>query len=357
MKKTRIISALAVLAVLAIDDLGFLEPKFRQPLELLFTLARSLSLTEYSNGQFMMKLRPVVIILLLASLVLSETGVAQDSSSKGRVMSWVPPYATEACRKNLDLSFDGVGVRDGLTHLGLQFWVPTEDGGLKFVDRFNTIDDATVSSFQKWGEENGVKAMLCVYNVSAKGWDWELARSAFGKHRERLVEALVSETLRLKLDGVDIDFEGKGSLDGDREAFVKFIKELSKRLHAEGKELTIDTFAYKWHAPNQGWWLELLPHIDGLHVMGYSETGVGAADWRSYAFIKAAAGDYSAKVLLGVSSDAAKWQGKPAFEHLAWIKSDASLGLAIWDLQFKKPVWRSKGMWLVIAKIKRGDEE
>ena len=357
MSMTRIISALAVLAVLAIDDLGFLEPKFRQPLELLFTLARSLSLTEYSNGQFMMKLRPVVIILLLASLVLSETGVAQDSSSKGRVMSWVPPYATEACRKNLDLSFDGVGVRDGLTHLGLQFWVPTEDGGLKFVDRFNTIDDATVSSFQKWGEENGVKAMLCVYNVSAKGWDWELARSAFGKHRERLVEALVSETLRLKLDGVDIDFEGKGSLDGDREAFVKFIKELSKRLHAEGKELTIDTFAYKWHAPNQGWWLELLPHIDGLHVMGYSETGVGAADWRSYAFIKAAAGDYSAKVLLGVSSDAAKWQGKPAFEHLAWIKSDASLGLAIWDLQFKKPVWRSKGMWLVIAKIKRGDEE
>ena len=357
MKKTRIISALAVLAVLAIDDLGLLEPELRQPLELLSTLARLLSLTEYSTGQFMMKLRPVVIILFLVSLALSETGVAQDSSSKGRVMSWVPPYATEACRKNLDLSFDGVGVRDGLTHLGLQFWVPTEDGGLKFVDRFKTIDDATVSSFQKWGEENGVKAMLCVYNVSAKGWDWELARSAFGKHRERLVEALVSETLRLKLDGVDIDFEGKGSLDGDREAFVKFIKELSKRLHAEGKELTIDTFAYKWHAPNQGWWLELLPHIDGLHVMGYSETGVGAADWRSYAFIKAAAGDYSAKVLLGVSSDAAKWQGKPAFEHLAWIKSDASLGLAIWDLQFKEPVWRSKGMWQVIAKIKRGDEE
>tara|TARA_B100000959_G_C14952589_1_gene612472 strand:+ start:1009 stop:2073 length:1065 start_codon:yes stop_codon:yes gene_type:complete len=354
MKRTR---KMAVWAGLAIDYLGFLEPQFRQPLELLSTLARSLSLTEYSTGQFMMKLRPVVIILFVVSLVLSESGLAQDLSSKGRVMSWVPPYATEACRKNLDLSFDGVGVKDGLTHLGLQFWVPTEDGRLRFVDRFKTIDDATVSSFQKWGEANGVKAMLCVYNTSAKGWDWELARSAFGKHRERLVEALVSQTLRLKLDGVDIDFEGKGSLDGDREAFVKFIKELSKRLHAEGKELTIDTFAYKWHAPNQGWWLELLPHIDGLHVMGYSETGVGAADWRSYEFIKAAAGDHFAKVLLGVSSNAAKWQGKPALEHLAWIKSDVSVGLAIWDLQFKEPVWRSKGMWQVIGRIKRGAEE
>ena len=62
----------------------------------------------------------------------------------------------------------------------------------------------------------------------------------------------------------------------------------------------------------------------------------------------------SAKVLLGVSSNAAKWQGKPALEHLAWIKSDASVGLAIWDLQFKEPVWRSKGMWQVIGRIKRG---
>ena len=211
MKKTRTITALAVWAGLAIYDLGFLEPEFRQPLELLSTFARSLSLTEYSTGQFMMKLRPVDIILFVVSLVLSGSGVAQGSSSKGRVMSWVPPYATEACRKNLDLSFDGVGVKDGLTHLGLQFWVPTQDGGLKFVDRFKTIDDATVSSFQKWGEANGVKAMLCVYNTSAKGWDWELARSAFGKHRERLVQALVSEALRLELDGVDIDFEGKGS--------------------------------------------------------------------------------------------------------------------------------------------------
>jgi len=87
MKRTR---KMAVWAGLAIDYLGFLEPQFRQPLELLSTLARSLSLTEYSTGQFMMKLRPVVIILFVVSLVLSESGLAQDLSSKGRVMSWVP---------------------------------------------------------------------------------------------------------------------------------------------------------------------------------------------------------------------------------------------------------------------------
>jgi len=57
------------------------------------------------------------------------------------------------------------------------------------------------------------------------------------------------------------------------------------------------------------------------------------------------------------ASDAAKWQRKPALEHLAWIKSDVSLGLAIWDPQFKESVWRSKGMWEVIGMIKRGAEE
>jgi len=272
-------------------------------------------------------------------------------------MSWVPPYAIEACRKNLNQSFDGVGVKNGLTHLGLQFWQPTKEGELKLVDQFKAIDEAAIVSFRKWGDDHGVRTMLCVYNGTSKGWDWELAKSAFDTHRERLVGALVSETLRLKLDGVDIDFEGKGNRDGDREAFVKFIKELSMRLRAENKELTVDTFAYQWHAPNQRWWRELLPHIDGLHVMGYSETGVGAAGWRSYDFIKAAAGEYSPKVLLGMASNVSEWQGAPALEHLAWIKSDSSVGLAIWDLRIRDPAWRSKELWQVIGEIKNGVEK
>jgi hypothetical protein len=59
----------------------------------------------------------------------------------------------------------------------------------------------------------------------------------------------------------------------------------------------------------------------------------------------------------GVIRSAAKWQGKAGLEHPAWIKSDVSVGLAIWDLQFKGPVWRSKGMGQVIGRIKRGTEE
>ena len=41
------------------------------------------------------------------------------------------------------------------------------------------------------------------------GWNWDLAKNAFETHRKQFIQALVAETVRLKLGGVDIDFEGK----------------------------------------------------------------------------------------------------------------------------------------------------
>jgi hypothetical protein len=194
--------------------------------------------------------------------------------------------------------------------------------------------------------------MLCVYNGTPSGWDWELARSAFDTHRAEFTEALAKETVRLQLDGVDIDLEGKGDLEGSKDAFVRFIKELSGRLHKEGKELSVDTFAYKWHAPRQSWWPELLPHIDALNVMGYSETGSTAEEWRSYDSIKAAAGSHSSKLLMGMSSNAAQWQESPLSEHLRWVIEDESVGLAIWDARLPDSSWRTKQTWSAIAKIR-----
>ncbi len=269
--------------------------------------------------------------IIFSAVALHMIGVihGQEPPKSGRVMTWVPPYAVSACKERLNQSFDGIGMKDGLTHLGLQFWSPTSKGGIELVDRFKVIDESTISEFRKWGDAHGVRIMLCVYNGSGSGWDWGLAMTAFEEHRVKFVEALVSETLRLKLDGIDIDLEGNGKLDESRAAFVRFIEELSKRLHAEGKELTVDSFAYKWNAPNQNWWPALLPHVDALHVMGYAETGAGAAEW----------------------------QGIPVEKNLQWVVENQSIGIAIWDAQLKAPVWRAKAMWQAIAKIKNGAEQ
>ena len=271
-------------------------------------------------------------------------------------MTWVPPYAISKCMDRLNESFEGVGMKNGLTHLGLQFWRPSEKGQIKLVDDFKPIDDATIIQFRKWGKTNNVRVLLCVYNGYHDGWNWDLAKSAFDTYQKQFISALVSETVRLQLDGVDIDFEGKGTRDEDKKLFFDFIKKLSFALKAKGKELTVDSFAYKWNAPNQGWWKMMLPHIDALHVMGYSETGSKSAGWRSYDFIKAAVGNYSSKLLIGVPSHTANWENKSVQEHLEWVAKDKSVGLAIWDAQLKDPKWRTSEVWKTISRIRQGAE-
>jgi hypothetical protein len=247
-----------------------------------------------------------------------------------------------------------MGMKDGLTHIGLQFWRPTSKGQIELVDNFKPIDNSTIINFRKWGNANNVRVLLCIYNGTREGWNWNLAKNAFSSNRKKFIQALVSETVRLKLDGVDIDFEGKGKCEDDKKAFVKFIMELSIALKAKGKELTVDSFAYKWNAPNQGWWKLLLPYVDALHVMGYSETGSKSTSWRSYDFLKAAAGKYSSKLLIGVPSHASNWEKTSVHEHLEWIAKDPSVGLAIWDAQLKDPKWRTKEIWQIISRIKQG---
>ena len=121
-------------------------------------------------------------------------------------MTWAPPYATDVCRARLDQSFGAMGMKDGLTHIGLQFWRPTSKGQIELVDNFKPIDDSTIINFRKWGNANNVRVLLCVYNSTRNGWNWDLAKNAFETHRNQFIAALVSETVRLKLGGVDIEF-------------------------------------------------------------------------------------------------------------------------------------------------------
>ena len=271
-------------------------------------------------------------------------------------MTWVPPYATSTCLDRLNESFGDMGMKNGLTHLGLQFWRPSEKGKLKIVDDFKPIDESTIINFRKWGKTHNVRVLLCVYNGYKEGWNWGLAKNAFHTHRKQFIQTLVSETIRLQLDGIDIDFEGKGNQDPDKQPFLEFIRGLSIALKVKGKELTVDSFAYKWNAPNQGWWKMMLPHVDALNVMGYSETGWKSAGWKSYDSLKAAAGKFSSKLLIGVPSHTSNWEKSSVGQHLEWIAKDSSVGLAIWDAQLKDHKWRSQETWKMISRIRHGSD-
>lgn len=293
---------------------------------------------------------------LIIFLMILLTGIlhGEDSENRRKVMTWVPPYATGASLEALEASYGGLGMKDGLTHLGLQFWIPTTTGGIERVTKYDEINDSRIAVFRAWGQKHDVRILLCVYN-GISGWDWELARSAFDTHREQFIDSLVQETLRLKLDGVDIDLEGIGNLDASKDAFIAFIRDLSDRLHEHGKILTVDSFPYIWNAPNRSWWPELLPLVDGLNAMGYTNTGVKADGWKSYESLKSAAGEQASKLLIGMASYKAEWEGSSADEHLEWIVNNPSVGVAIWDAQLKDPSWRTVTIWEKISEI-RGNQ-
>ena len=296
----------------------------------------------------------VAFVLLLHLALPRAYGAAKAQTFpryKRLVMTWVPPYAVGKSHARLRESFDGVGMKDALTHLGLQFWVPTKDGGIARAGRANETSDAAIAEFRDWGRANGVRVLLCIYN-GTRGWDWLLARAGFAEHPEKFINALIAEVDRLQLDGVDVDLEGNGSFDADKAAYVAFIRKLSKRLHAQGRHLTVDTFSYKWHAPNQAWWKELLPHVDGLTTMGYEELGATASEWRGYAFQKSAAGWRASRLMIGLPAGRNEWRGNTLMEHLHWLKKDGKVGVSFWDAQVKADAWRKAEVWKMLGEIR-----
>jgi hypothetical protein len=121
-------------------------------------------------------LKPSSLIPLLANLV-AITAMAEEPPTKRLVMTWVPPYAAAKCQARLNESFDGAGMKDGLTHLALQFWAPTITGGVERTAKYGVISDATASAFRDWAHAHGVRVMLCVFN-GVDAWDWPLAQAA-----------------------------------------------------------------------------------------------------------------------------------------------------------------------------------
>lgn len=298
-------------------------------------------------------------LFFLLSFAAANFATAQTNvfpKYKHPVMTWVPPYAVGRCQTRLNESFDGTGMKDALTHLGLQFWQPTKDGAVRYAGRTNEVNDAVVAQLRDWGRTNGVRVLLCIYNAVGGKWDWPLARAGFAENPDKFIEALMTEVERLQLEGVDMDLEGNGSFDTDKEVFLAFIRKLSARLHAKGKHLTVDTFSYKWNAPNQTWWNELLPHVDGLTTMGYEEIGAKAPEWRSYASQKAAAGEHASKLMIGLPSGRNEWRGNNVVEQLQWLKADAQVGASFWDAQLKGDEWRKPGVWKTLRQIRNGSE-
>jgi hypothetical protein len=295
------------------------------------------------------------------------------------VIGWVPPYAIEKSMQGMQ-STPGVGA--GLTRLGLQFWNPTRDGkGVVFapVDKSGAqVTDADVIRFRDWARARKIPVLLTVYNNSQVigHWDWGLARNAFINHRAAFTQALLAEMDRHGLDGIDLDLEGEGSFEIDREPYAHFVRELSKALKPRGKLLTIDSFHSPCaNAPNMAWWPDWKGHVDAIHSMGYADLYEGSTEvftpagrpaceggapifkysWQLQYGLKA--GYTADQIVLGLPTWVDTWgqggRGTSAAAHLREVR-ELGAGVALWDLQLDSPGWRSEATWDEVKRIRSG---
>lgn len=301
--------------------------------------------------------------------------------SAAQVMSWVPPYQLAQSREALLHKAGAVTADQWLTRVGLQFWIPTEAGGVRFVTHEEKVDDAEVAWYRNWAREHGVKVLMTVYNHDGKSWNWNLARAAFKDHRDAFVANLVAELDRQQLDGIDIDLEGNGSMEEDRKAFAAFVTQLSAALRPRGKLLTIDSFHSPcFNAPHMAW-EDWQGKVDAIHSMGYGDLYEGstqsftpegghAACRDGEAIFRfswqvqwgKAHGYEAAQILPGLPGGRYEWgeggKGRTLPAHLDEV-AEQGAGICIWDIPSTlgtptDPRWGSETAWSALKRFKEG---
>jgi hypothetical protein len=268
----------------------------------------------------------------------------------GPVISWVAPYRVDQTKAMLQRDFGGVGMKDGLTWLALQFWIDDGPGLKQDGSVAGPNFDATVKWFRDWGHANGIKVTLCVTDYVG-GWNWAEARRSFNDNRAAFVKSLVDEAARLQLDGVELDLEGEGDpTAAEMTGYNAMAADLAAALHAQGKTLTAASYPAQWNAPNWKMWPDLMKVVDGVTSMGYEQTGKGSTNGFNYADQKKhAAPD---KLMIGMPGYHGNWEGNTALEQLDWVLQDGTTGVGIWDASLADPAWQTAAVWNKLKAIK-----
>jgi len=292
-------------------------------------------------------------------------------------MSWVPPYGIDTCKTVLQSNFGAFSPSNGLTRLGLQFWIPTASGDAVKTSEYGNIPDSDITWFKNWGSTNGAEVLLCVYNNVGGSWDWNLAVSAFDDNRSAFVSNLVATMNTHNLDGMDIDLEGTVTPTADdRLAFKLFLEELSAELKPLGKTLTVDSFhSPLYNAPNMSWWVDWTNLVDNVHSMGYTDLYEGSTvtlgGLEGYPFRYSWQQNYGVEeaglapevVSMGLPGWTTNWgsggRGDKVLDHIHECIYDCAVpaSVCIWDIQLLGTSgttnWRSSEVWHELTKLSK----
>ncbi len=177
---------------------------------------------------------------------------------------WTPDTSLASFRANADLFSDVTG-----------FW-HTSTGASTIVDQ---LSDAQRAAIVNAVHAKGVRIIGAVTDGTAAR---KMSRILKDKTRRTAhVKALVSLAVSNHYDGIDLDYEKFAFYDGSstwantRPAWVAFVKQLSKALHARGLWLTasVPVMYNSNRDSSSGYWVydykNIAPYVDRLRIMTY----------------------------------------------------------------------------------------
>ncbi len=159
------------------------------------------------------------------------------------------------------------------------FHVENTDGNMNSIASADYVNYAHQANIEVWATIRDFDGGISSYEES-----YELLR--YTSKRESLINQLMSEALRVGIDGINVDFEKISDECGEH--YIQFIRELSVRCRQNGIVLSVDNYVPKgynmqYNRKEQG------IVADYVIIMGYDEHYGGspvAGPVASYNFVK-----------------------------------------------------------------------
>ena len=159
------------------------------------------------------------------------------------------------------------------------FHVSDTDGNMNSIASTDYVNYAHQANIEVW-------ATIRDFDGGINSYDESYEFLSYTSKRENLINQLISEALRVGVDGINVDFEKISDECGEH--YIQFIRELSVRCRQNGLVLSVDNYVPKgynmqYDRKEQG------IVADYVIIMGYDEYFAGspeAGPVSSYSFVK-----------------------------------------------------------------------
>lgn len=215
---------------------------------------------------------------------------------------------------------DDASYRSMVAHAGrltaIAPWAWSVDAGGNLLP---ATDPAALGRALQAAGARGLETYALVHNYQADAFDSRAVHALLTNPaaRQRAIEAIASRARAYGLTGVNLDFENVPP--EDREALSAFVEALARRLHQDGRKLTVSVPAKTSDSPSNPHsgafdYAALGRHADGVWLMAYDEhyrTGppgpVASLGWVEQVVRFAVARIPPRKVLLGIPVYGYEW--------------------------------------------------